>query len=382
MKLFLILFFSIFTLTSVTFAQNRSSNFYNEKGQLITDTTLTISPYLIEQISEIEDTLGNLIKENYRYFFYPSTHSRFGDKPMPLMKCIIYLKLSNDGRIIESDVKKIFFSQFIDSSMIYIYTKNLINKKIPSNNKLTNNIIYIPIDFNEEFERSNIDYYLEIKNNIFTINWNATADDYFEFNENYKKISFNEYTNELNSIKFYQIKPDSTYDYYELRIFSGGIRPPVLRCRNYIKKLLTYKSFYPESRDLDSIICSGGQASKRPKRISMYRPTTECHFSCEYVVLVNNKDTTIISKKEKLVEFIGKIDNISEAILVAELKGYSILNKHFKMLENDIYTNYRITKDGFEFLVYSGDEIIGYDLWQVIVENRILKIERLGIIEK
>lgn len=389
MKFFLTLSFLVSTLTSVTFAQSRTSSFYNEKGQLITDTTLTIPPQLTKTIYDIEDTLGNLIKENYKYLYYTTLGGvKFGD-PWPLAKCIIYIKFSTDGTILEADVKNINHNPSeLNISYIYPHTKELINKKIPINNKLANKYIYIPIEFNEVYERSNIEYYLKIKNNSYTVNWNVTAADFFEFNENYKKINFDEYTNNLNQAKLYKIKPDSTYDYYELRSQSSEIRSVscITPTRKYILWPFIYKTVYSggekDSSDLDYIYCHGGRDTMRPYGIAMYRAEFNINYPKLYVILVNKRDTTIISNNDSLVKFIGKIDNINEAVLVTKLKGFRIINEYKKGFNYEINQNYRITKNGFEFLVYSGDSQSGYDLYQVIVENGILHIERLGVIEK
>ena len=117
-----------------------------------------------------------------------------------------------------------------------------------------------------------------------------------------------------------RINPDDYYDYYA---YIG------IRGRDYITLLEkgdTLKKHKFETRLKDG---SGF--------------FTGCHpgWCTDYIVTIKNNYVHYILQENEVITFLGKIDNLEEALLVAKLKGYQI----------DMYKNtnsYRITDKGYE----------------------------------
>ena len=96
----------------------------------------------------------------------------------------------------------------------------------------------------------------------------------------------------------------------------------------------------------------------------------ECHpaMCFSYIIGVNeNAQITTIDSENKLVKFIGRIDNIEEAILISKINGYwydcdTIIGGAFKEREND-------------YLLY----LMEYDSWPVTYKSVRAILSKEGV---
>lgn len=96
-------------------------------------------------------------------------------------------------------------------------------------------------------------------------------------------------------------------------------------------------------------------------------------FSCYYAITIENGKVNYITEEE-FRGFLGTIDNLEEAMLLAETYGYS--------LDSDIRgSEYREVEDGFELhLMKSNDYPLSKESFEVkISKNGIVKAKSRGI---
>lgn len=67
-----------------------------------------------------------------------------------------------------------------------------------------------------------------------------------------------------------------------------------------------------------------------------------------YLITIKNGNIDYITEMDKLLSFLGEIDTMEEALLIARINGFGV------DFDNPKGGSYRKTKDGFEFLLMDG----------------------------
>ena len=120
------------------------------------------------------------------------------------------------------------------------------------------------------------------------------------------------------------IRPDKDYQYWACirQDFSGKIHPEteIITGHGNISYLMNIKFDQPNSGFL----------------FKMW----EGYF---YIAYIENDSVKLVTNKTQLIRFIGKIDNLEEALLLAELDNLEV------DYTRDIGGSYKKTKKGFEF---------------------------------
>ena len=106
----------------------------------------------------------------------------------------------------------------------------------------------------------------------------------------------------------------------------------------------------------------------------------ECHpgFCYSYIIYIDNNGLNYVTDEKTLLNFIGKIDNISEAILVGKTQGLWIDK------ENERGGSYKKTKKGYEMnlLKYNGCPETYESVFFEINFNGYFKMKSNGIYKK
>lgn len=172
------------------------------------------------------------------------------------------------------------------------------------------------------------------------------------------KIPYNLRENYLDSLAK-KIVPNSKYQYWQYATYRQG------------SDIETYKVL---NEDGDSSFKK--KINKKPRPNYNYGIFFGGHpnFRCNYIVTVNNNKIYNLKTEEEFRDFIGTIDNLEEAILLARTYGYQ--------LDNNIAGNgYKNLPNGFELKLMKYHEFPTRKESVKIVINRngFIKTKSLGI---
>jgi hypothetical protein len=135
---------------------------------------------------------------------------------------------------------------------------------------------------------------------------------------------------------------------------------------------------YRQGSDIETyiILNEGGDSSYRNKINKKPRPNYNYgiffgghpNFSCKYIVTVNNNKIYNLKTEGEFRDFLGRIDNLEEAILLARTYGYQ--------LDNIIKASeYRKLPNGFEL------KLMKYHEFPRRKESVLIEINRNGFIK-
>lgn len=199
-------------------------------------------------------------------------------------------------------------------------------------------LIFTSCKENESIDRNKINYTKEIKN--------------VEATNEFLKIPYSVRENYLDSLSK-NIIPNNKYQYWQ-----------------YAK--------YRKSSDKKTyvVLNEGGDSSFRKKINEKPSPNYNYgiffgghpFFSCNYIVTVNNNKIYNLKTEEEFRDFIGTIDNLEEAILLARTYGYLLDN-------NNKANGYRRLTNGFEL------KLMKYNEFPRRKESVSIEINRNGFIK-
>ncbi|WP_140509299.1 hypothetical protein [Flavobacterium pectinovorum] len=130
------------------------------------------------------------------------------------------------------------------------------------------------------------------------------------------------------------------------------------------------------SSETYTVLKQGGDSILRKKINEKPRPNYNVgiffgghpNFRCNYVVIIDNGRVNSLKTEEQFRDFLGTIDNLEEAILLARTYGYE--------LDNDIRgSEYRNLQNGFEL------HLMKYHEFPTRRESVEIKISRDGFIK-
>ncbi|MFC4816624.1 MULTISPECIES: hypothetical protein [unclassified Flavobacterium] len=169
---------------------------------------------------------------------------------------------------------------------------------------------------------------------------------------NFHKIDYNLKENYLDSLAKY-IKPNRNYQYWQYATYNQN-----------------------SSSETYTVLKQGGDSLLRKKINEKPRPNYTIgiffgghpNFRCNYVVTIDNGKVNNLKTEEEFRDFLGTIDNLEEAMLLARTYGYQ--------LDNDIRgSEYRNLQNGFEL------HLMKYHEFPTRRESVEIKISREGFIK-
>ncbi|MFY8189154.1 MAG: hypothetical protein ACOVLC_14520 [Flavobacterium sp.] len=200
----------------------------------------------------------------------------------------------------------------------------------------------------------------EKSNGIFENSNSFSANQLENKNEIFLEIPYQTTYNYLDSLGK-KVHPNKEYDYW-----------------GYVTK-----SEFFATMDLNNITLSEGGNNKLKKHIDYGNHTIgffqggQHSFRCNYAVIIDDEKVNYVITEEQFRDFLGTIDNLEEALLLAQTYGYT--------LDDEGKTNkYRIVHDGYILQLI---KVSNYFESAEMVEVRIshdaaIKTKSLGIYKK
>lgn len=177
--------------------------------------------------------------------------------------------------------------------------------------------------------------------------------------ENFLKINYSVRYNYLDSLAKH-LNPNKKYQYWQYATYYHGM----------------------DDKTKHTILKQGGNLSLRKKITEKFNPEYSVgifqgghpSFRCNYVSTIYNEKISYLKTEEEFRDFLGTIDNLEEAMLLAHTYGY--------LLDNDIRgSEYRKVENGYILHLLKFHE---YPIYKESVEitvnkNGFIKTKSLGI---
>ena len=180
-----------------------------------------------------------------------------------------------------------------------------------------------------------------------------------ERTSNFQKINYSLRYNYRDSLGKH-INPNKNYQYWQYAAYHAGI----------------------DGKTKYTVLKQGGDLSLRKKINEKFNPDYSVgifqgghpSFRCNYISIIDNQKIIYLKTFEEFRDFLGTIDNLEEAMLLAETYGYK--------LDNDIEgSEYKKVQNGYELHLAKYNEFPRYKEIVDIVINKdgFIKTKSLGI---
>lgn len=144
----------------------------------------------------------------------------------------------------------------------------------------------------------------------------------------------------------------------------------------------TYFQRYGDQKVSRTILREGGDTLAKKKITQKFEPYGifqggHPSYRCNYVTIIENQKVKYIRTDEELRNFIGKIDNLEEAILLAHSYGY--------LMDTELFASqYKKTENGYQLRLMKYHEFpLSKELIDIYIQkDGFIKTRSLGIYKK